>query len=294
MDNKITPPWAVELTEGEFISYAPTYKVGEWFHLYEKRIFENVKVGDMVYYFYDPTKNGYPADKKYPLLIFMHGAGNSFQKEICINYSGGELYASPDYQEKLGGAYVLIPLANEKRDEEGRTAESWSEDYIEPTLSLIKGFVQEREDTIGKKIVFGNSRGAAFAFLITEAAPEFFDGCAPTGTGCIPEDSALDAFDANDVHLFLAISRHDEFIDFNGDIGPRIARLQAMKHTYLYFPKWTQNGDKGIASINGGIEMGQHCLVNSMHANLMFDDGTPMEASLPEGVIGWIKQVCDN
>ena len=104
----------------------------------------------------------------------------------------------------------------------------------------------------------------------------------------------MDAFDANDVHLFLAISRHDEFIDFNEDIGPRIARLQAMKHAYLYFPKWTQNGDKGIASINGGIEMGQHCLVNSMHANLMFDDGTPMEASLPEGVIGWIKQVCAN
>ena len=42
MDNKITPPWAVELTEGAFISYAPTYKVGAWFHLYEKRIFENV------------------------------------------------------------------------------------------------------------------------------------------------------------------------------------------------------------------------------------------------------------
>ena len=74
MDNRITPPWAVELTEGEFISYAPTYKVGEWFHLYEKRIFESVKVGDMVYYFYDPTKNGYPADKKYPLLIFLHAS----------------------------------------------------------------------------------------------------------------------------------------------------------------------------------------------------------------------------
>ena len=131
-----------------------------------------------------------------------------------------------------------------------------------------------------------------FAFLITEAAPEFFDGCAPTGTAYIPDDASLDAFDANDVHLFLAVSKHDELCDFYGGVEPRVPRLQAMKHVFLYFPKWTQNGDKGIASISVGIEMGQHCLVNSMHANLMFDDGTPMDERLPEGVIGWIKQVC--
>ena len=98
--------------------------------------FGNVKVGDMVYYFYDPTKHGYAADKKYPLLIFLHGAGNSFQKEICINYSGGELYASSDYQEKLGGAYVLIPLANEKRDEEGRTVVRRPRPRMFPKTSL--------------------------------------------------------------------------------------------------------------------------------------------------------------
>lgn len=295
MENQMTPPWAAELAEGEFISYSATYKVGEWFHLYEKKVYKsNASVGDITYYFYDPTKHGYPADKKYPLLVFLHGKSNALEGDICINYSGGELYASPDYQEKLGGAYVLIPLANEKRGEDGNVTGCWSKEYTEPVLALTKEFVKERENTIGKKFVFGNSRGAFFAFLVTETAPEFFDGCVPIGTSYIPEDASLDAFDANDVHLFLANSRHDEFMNFEEEVGPRIARLEAMKHAFLYFPKWTKNGDGGIASINFGVEMGQHCLVNSMHANLMFDDGTPMEESLPEGVIGWIKQVDRN
>ena len=34
--------------------------------------------------------------------------------------------------------------------------------------------------------------------------------------------------------------------------------------------------------------MGQHCLMNAIQSNLMFDDGTPMEPRLPRGVTGWI------
>ena len=32
METQPTPPWANELTGDEFISYAATYKVGEYFH----------------------------------------------------------------------------------------------------------------------------------------------------------------------------------------------------------------------------------------------------------------------
>lgn len=139
--------------------------------------------------------------------------------------------------------------------------------------------------------MFGNSSGASFCFRVVKGDTAFFDGCVPIGTSSIPDDAALDDFDANDVHLFLAISTHDEFHDFEKEVRPHIERLQRMKHVFLYFPKWTKNGDGGIASINFGVEMGQHCLVNSMQANLMFDDGTPMEERLPQGVLGWILQV---
>ena len=292
MENHPTPPWANELAEGEFISYGATYKVGEYFHLYHKEIFEVPAIGNLRYYFYDPTEHGYPKDKKYPLLVFLHGTSNSLEGDICINYSGGELFASPEYQKQLGGAYVLIPLANEYRDTDGSVSGTWHTGaYTKPVVDLIKCFVAEREQTIGKKIVMGNSSGATFCFQVVAQDTAFFDGCVPIGTSAIPEDAVLEEFDANEVHLFFAISTHDEFHDFEAEIRPHVERLEKMKHKFLYFPKWTKNGDGGIASINFGVEMGQHCLVNSMHANLMFDDGTPMEEQLPQGVIGWILQV---
>ena len=292
MENQQTPPWADELTEDEFISYGPTYKVGEHFHLYHKETFDVPEIGDMRYDYYDPTEHGYPKDKEYPLLVFLHGTSNSLEGDICINYSGGELFASPKYQEQLGGAYVLIPLANEYRDTDGSVSGTWhTGKYTKPVVDLIKKFTEERGQTVGKKIVMGNSSGATFCLQVVAQDPAFFDGCVPIGTSAIPEDSVLDEFDANDVNLFFAISTHDEFHDFETEIRPRVARLERMKHKFLYFPKWTKNGDGGISSINFGVEMGQHCLVNSMHANLMFDDGTPMEERLPQGVIGWILQV---
>ena len=292
MENQPTPPWANELTEDEFISYAATYKVGEYFHLYHKEIFEVPSIGNLRYYYYDPTEHGYPKDKKYPLLVFLHGTSNALEGDICINYSGGELFASPEYQKQLSGAYVLIPLANEYRDEEGSVKGTWhTGEYTKPVVDLIKQFVKEREQTVGKKIVMGNSSGATFCFQVVAQDTAFFDGCVPIGTSEIPSDEVLDEFDADDVHLFFAISTHDEFHDFETEIRPQVPRLERLKHKFLYFPKWTKNGDGGIASINFGVEMGQHCLVNSMHANLMFDDGTPMEERLPQGVIGWILQV---
>ncbi len=64
-----------------------------------------------------------------------------------------------------------------------------------------------------------------------------------------------------------------------------------MKKTFVFTPEWIYNGDRGIASINFGFEMGQHCLVNPMHCNLMYDDGSPMYSELPLGVTGWLHSV---
>ena len=33
MSEKPSPPWANEIPEGSFISYEPTYKIGEYFDL---------------------------------------------------------------------------------------------------------------------------------------------------------------------------------------------------------------------------------------------------------------------
>ena len=288
-NEKPLPPWADLIPEDAFISYAPTYKVGEYFDRFHKDYFQPQDFDRLGFYFFDPTEHGYPKDKTYPLIIFLHGASNALEGDVCINYTGAEFYSKEAYQKTLGGAYLLAPLANESCDESGRLHGGWHETPAKAIYELIEAFIKNQ---MGghclKKILIGNSAGAWMSFNMVNTYTSFFDALIPVGAGEIPDDKTLDRYDEENVSLFYAIGKHDELNDFATLVQPRLERLKRMKNCFIYTPEWVQNGDKGIASINFGIEMGQHCLVNPMHCNLMFDDGTPMEPRLPHGVTGWI------
>ena len=145
-------PWIDDVPEGDHITPYPTYEVGKLFHLFDEAYYEN---GDfkMKYYFFDPIKNGYDDNKKHPILIFLHGTSNALVGDVCINYTGAELYASESYQKDLGGAYILIPVANEYRAEDGHVEGAWSEAYSHPTHDLIMDFISRRENHISKRIL---------------------------------------------------------------------------------------------------------------------------------------------
>ena len=291
-----TPPWACDMPEGSYITTAPTFRVGEYFDLYHEDIYgtfsdeDKPNYSSLKYYFYDPTEHGYPKGKNYPLLIHLHGTSNALVGSTCINYSGAELYASPVYQADIRGAYILVPLANEYRENDSVKGH-WCHDYINVLYDTINDFIAKHTNGVGKKFLFGNSSGATMTFLMGEAYPDYFNALIPVGSSALPGYDILDKWEENNVSLFFAIGKRDEFNDYNDTVVPHLPKLQSMKHCFIFTPDWVYNGDKCIASINFGIEMGQHCLVNAMHANLMFDDGTPMEESLPRGVTGWIDEV---
>lgn len=287
-------PWEKDMPQGAFISTAPTYKVGEYFYRFHKDTFTPTAFAQMGYYFFDPTEHGFPKGRSYPLFVFLHGTSNALEGEVCINYGGAEFYSTDEYQKTVGGAYLLLPLANEYRNEQGRCQGQWCEEYTRPVYELINSFIVKHTAENGgvdKKVVFGNSSGATMSFRMVNAYTDFFNALVPIGSGAIPDDATLDRYDQNDVHLFYAMAKRDEFNDFEKDIAPRLPRLARMKHCYIFTPEWVYNGDHGIASINFGVEMGQHCLINPMHANLKFDDGTPMEPDLPNGITGWLAQM---
>lgn len=174
----VVPEWAEFMDKDDHISYMPSFKGGEFLGLFDERICtapENQPPFDsMTCYLFDPTKHGRDRNGKYPLLIFIHGATNALDGRKCVSHSGGEMFASPDYQDRMGGAFILVPLANERRDENGMLADSW---------------------------------------------------------------------------------------------------------------------DVGIASLYFGIEMGQHCIITQVQADLMYDDASPYCEALPHGVTGWVKEL---
>lgn len=298
MSEKPTPPWADQIPEGSFISYEPTYKVGEYFSNFHKGSFslqteQNSKA--LSYYFYDPTEHGYDKGKAYSLLVFMHGMSNALEGDVCINYAGAEFYSKSEYQKIFGGAYILVPLANEYIENE-EVLGSWDDSYTSIVHDLIESFIKthiEPNGGLNKKMVFGNSNGGAMAVILTRAYPGYFNAIIPMGAAEIPDEALLDSYDEHDTALFFAAGKHDEFSSYEENVVPLLPRLKKMKRCYIYTPDWVQNGDHGIASINFGCEMGQHCIINPMHCNLKFDDGTLMDENLPDGVAGWLSHLLE-
>lgn len=289
MENHPVPEWARLLPENEFISYLPSYEGGKYFSLFDKRCFPCAETGDITYYVYDPVKHGADPKKKYPVLLWLHGYSNALNGEFCICNCGGELFASPKYQSEMGGAFVVVPLANEKRvgDEiEG----SWSDKYVAP----VKGILDEvcSAAGAGKCFAMGGSSGGRFTWRLAENYPDAFAGIIPISTGYIPSSEKLETFAQNGMSVLFTCGKHDELVDFDKDIAPRVKELEELG-VLCYFPEWVKNGDGGVASLFYGFEMGQHCVINQVQANLMFDDGTPYDERLSGGVTGWIKKVCD-
>ncbi len=288
------PPWAKDLKDGQFISYSCSYKGRAYLDLFDKYIYPCAETGDIRYYVYDPVKHGADPNKKYPVLMWLHGASNSLMEEGCIMCCGAEQYASPKYQSLMGGAYLIVPLANEERLPDGTILGTWSEEHSAPIKGIYDKVCSENEKNIGKKFVMGASSGGYFTWQLLEDHGGYFDGAIPISSGYIPSDEALDKISESGTKLLIAHGRHDEMADFDECVMPRIHKLENMKNCLCFFPEWVYNGDGGVSSVFYGFEMGQHCMINWIQHNLMFDDNTPADPRLPDGVTGWIRQAVNS
>ena len=206
---------------------------------------------------------------------------------------GAEQYASAKYQQAMGGAYLIVPLCNEKRLEDGTILGAWSELHSAPIKAIIDKVCSEHCGNISKKIVMGASSGGYFTWQLLEDYCGYFDAAVPISSGYVPEDEALDKISESGTELIIAHGMHDELAPFDECIAPREEKLRRMKNCLCFFPEWVYNGDGGVSSVFYGIEMGQHCMINWVQHNLMFDDGRPADERLPEGITGWIKGICE-
>jgi len=291
-DKNAVPAWAEYLRDGEFISYSNTYTSKIYFDLFDKYVFPCEETGDIRYYVYDPVKHGADPNGKHPVLMWLHGASNSLMEEGCIMCCGAEQFASQKYQQAMGGAYLIVPLANEQRLEDGTLLGTWSKAHSAPVKAIYDKVCAEHSANVGKKFVMGASAGGYFTWQLLEDYDGYFHGAMPISSGYVPDDDALDRISGSGIQLVIAHGRHDEMAIFDQCIVPRMDKLMSLNNCICFFPEWVYNGDGGVSSVFYGIEMGQHCMINWVQHDLMFDDGTPADDRLPEGVTGWIKQVC--
>ncbi|MBE5944271.1 MAG: hypothetical protein E7258_05065 [Lachnospiraceae bacterium] len=296
-DKVSIPPWAKYMSKDEFISYGPTFNAKAYFHLFDYYEYLCEKAGTIRYYVYDPIKHGASPDGVYPVLMWLHGASNSMDGVKCIMCCGAEQFATPSYQEKMGGAFIIVPLCNETRGESGEILGAWNtydetgktSIYTQAVKGIYDKVCEEHKGNIGKRFVMGASSGGYMTWQLLADYPDYFSGAMPISAVHHIDEELLSVLNEKNVQLLICHGRYDEMADYKKYIEPYEDTLSQYNNISCYFPKWVKNGDGGISSICYGFEMGQHCMINQIQANLMFDDGTPMDEKFPEGVTGWIK-----
>lgn len=282
----VKAPWEIYMKEGDFVSYMPSYRGNKYLDLFEERCYKNDKFADITYYVYDPTKNGYDPNGKYPLLVFLHGYTNALDGIVCVSHSGAEMFASPEHQATIGGAYILVPLANERKDDKGEVVDSWDETYL-PHLRNIIEQTKNENPAISKVAIGGGSSGGWMTWNMIGAYPELFVGAFPCSGTAEYMSKCLNT----KMKILFAVAKHDEFGVWERITENDLHNFENANNIICYFPELLRNGDGGVASLNFGIEMGQHCMITQLQANFMYDDGTPYIEELPDGMAGWFRDL---
>lgn len=308
LDPRAFRTWGQYLSPEDYLSSSTTYDYTEALTLFEENTFTNpdknadALTKEIKYFVYDPTEHGADPKGTYPVIYWFHGAGNAVDTEMsatCVGYAGAAMFATKEYQEKMGAAYIVVPLANETKPN-GQNAGTWGTTtadgktsiYSQVLDDLMDAFMKEHKDTVnGKLVIAGTSAGGYMACRYMLDHTSTVSGALLMAPAYTFTDEDLAKIDSADFPIWHVHGIHDELCAYSRIVTPVEEKLKAMDNYDLTPFEWVRHGDHSIATLNVGIEMGQHCICNEVGANLMFDDGTPMAESHPDGVTGWFKTV---
>ena len=216
-------PWADQLSPDDRVSSDTGYSVGDYLPLFE----EHEYVCDacrLRYYLYDPFAHGTAPHGPCKVILALHGAGNALSGKVAVNYAAAEHFASPQRQAALGGAYILVPMANETRAADGHAQGTWAtfegeahpeqysarvqslipamgprfaarlgtqSVYTAPLLGLMEDFRRSHPQA-GPVLLMGTSAGGYGAWSLLQAAPERFAGAILMGAAHLPPTTVVD------------------------------------------------------------------------------------------------------
>lgn len=141
---------------------------------FKKEIYKDDSGNEMQYRLFEPKKE---ANKKYPLVLFLHGSGErgSDNTMHMVGNEGAVTWATPEQQAK-NPAYVLAPQA--KATEE--LTPYWIEEPNYTTmLNLLKETIEKYDIDKNRIYVVGMSNGGIGTWNIIEKNPELFAAAVP-------------------------------------------------------------------------------------------------------------------
>jgi len=296
--------------ERDFTGQGPTHRGNnfELIKLLDSHNFtlDDSPVGDMEYYLYDPVAHGADPGKKYPLIVMLHGASNGMEGVMCAAYTDFVVYAGEEYQQKIGGAYILFPKANEYVQMEGdnqvilgtwmtRDATQEGSVYTSVLAALLEDVISAHNIDEERVVIGGTSAGGYMVWRFLAARPDLVKGAFLIAPADNPSEEELKTYEKHGIHIWVIHGKKDEICPFGVFTGPVRNMLEATKNVRVSALETVRYGDKGIVRLNvRGTELGQHLPLFCVGSDMIYDDGTPYDPRYPEGFTGWLNMVFGN
>ncbi len=286
----------ITLPGGEVIgperAQAPIMPVTEEFSRAGSFRFHDSEFGEvsLAYAHFSPVRR-YPGKDRYPLVIWLHGAGESGTEPLVALLGNPVTHlAGERAQSALGGAFVLIPQCPTMwmDDGKGRYSEDGSAKYSRGLMALINRFVQANPRIDPERIYLGGcSNGGFMAFRLLLDNPGFFAAAFTACEAFLDEwigDGELKALAR--VPLRLVHARSDNTVPYIRSSQPLARRLTEFgaRDVDAFFPEAILD-PSGRYRDKDGNPFAYHCHFSWIYAlndACSFHDGKSLMAWLAE------------
>ncbi len=245
------------------------------------------------YMYFSPV--GRNDNKKYPLVIYVHGMGDGSKPGEQINKHYIAFWASDEFQNRFGsvdGAFILAPRSHEE------SGNFWGDDLIVPLRTAIDDFIAKNKKNIDLSRIYigGYSMGGKMVYNMAVAYPEMFAAIFPICPALSPSTEQFKYI--KDIPVWLTSCRNDPIVNYGLSVKPGWERLCSVS-TVASKCRFTtlesaRMGDGSSCPSNHhawfAVENDMFAYNNGAYPQASTVDGTGKSVTLtsPNGMISWL------
>ena len=197
----------------------------------------DTEAGTYAYRWFDPSEGYTKPEAGYPLVVWLHGAGETGEdNQIQITANRVTAWSLPETQDLFDGAYVIAPQSNSKVG----GGWGWTPANVMKTIEAFIAKVGEENVDRNRIVIGGCSMGGMGTWSTIREYPDYFAAAFPTcGFVQLTEE---DIENLMDLPIYMIHTVEDGTVNITGTLNPYDAMVAAGKtnvYLALYEHTWT-------------------------------------------------------